>query len=98
MSELTTSTSKALKGTETDFKKLKKDLEKTLIKTVHAPLILQKKGSIISDYDQKIDNAVKDGKSAITSIVNQLDTSIKGDGRKALEETVNKHKDDYDKV
>lgn len=79
-----------------DMKEVQKKWEKALIKGVHAPLVKSSRRGIVSKYDQQICTAASDGKTSTETIVGQLDISIKGKGRKALESTIKKHKADYD--
>lgn len=81
---------------ETDLKELKKKVERALIKSVYAPLTKSSRSGIESKYDAQITKAASEGKATTATIVGQLDTAIRGKGRKAVESTVRKYKNDYD--
>ncbi|EHJ53023.1 hypothetical protein [Streptococcus macacae] len=79
-----------------DLKEVKKKLERALIKNIYAPLMKNSRHGIVSKYDTQITEAASEGKTAVETIIGQLDTSIRGKGRKAIESTIKKHKADYD--
>ena len=81
---------------KTDFKELKKKMEKALVKSVYAPLAKSSRRWIVSKYDAQITKVASDGKTATETIVGQIDTTIRGKGRKAVEATIKKHKKEYD--
>lgn len=81
-----------------ELKELKKQMEKALIKSVYAPVIKSRRREIVSKYDDLIAEAVGDGKVATETIVAQLDTAIRGKGRKAVEAAIQQHQSAYDDV
>lgn len=79
-------------------KAAKKEIDKAVIKNISAPLKKRKRRKIVSDYDGQIEQAAATIKSSLTTIKGQLDTAIKGKGRKAIEKAIKEHSNKYDDI
>ncbi|AUT06570.1 hypothetical protein BI362_08680 [Streptococcus parauberis] len=79
-----------------DMKAVKKELDKLLVITVHAPRKKSKRRAIVSTYDVEIEETATTAKAAITAISGQIDTAIKGKFRTKVETVLENNSTKYD--
>lgn len=84
-----------LKGTKED-KEFKKQIQKALVRFVHAPEIVEEADSIKMTYSDKIDNVSETAKSSIKTIANQIDSGLVGQFGEKVKAQVDLNKGSYD--
>ncbi|HEL1060171.1 TPA: hypothetical protein TVE76_001501 [Streptococcus equi subsp. zooepidemicus] len=67
---------------------LKKELDRRLVQSICAPLTLGRLHALQRRYDSEVSRIATDTADHIQIIVNQLDSSIRGQGRTALERAI----------
>lgn len=83
---------------ETDFREIRKQLEKEAIKAFCAPPILSDRRSIVSKYDERNTTVAASTKSSVLVLSHQLDTAIEGLGGKAINSALKTHSADFDEI
>lgn len=84
-----------LKGTKED-KEFKKQIQKALVRFVHAPEIVEEADSIKTTYSEKIDDISETAESSIKTIKNQIDTGLVGQFWEKVKAQVDLNKGSYD--
>lgn len=84
-----------LKGTKED-KEFKKQIQKALVRFVHASEIVEEADSIKTTYSDKIDNVSETAKSSIKTIANQIDSGLVGQFGEKVKTQIDLNKDSYD--
>ncbi|MEX2805506.1 hypothetical protein AB3329_10470 [Streptococcus sp. H31] len=77
---------------------VEKNLEKTLIKTVYAAIKNGEKEKIIQKYDKEISDLAAETKTAMTTIIANMDDAIKGEWSKAIKKAVKTKSKAYDEL
>ena len=72
-------------------------MERNRIYTM-AAVILKEKNSLQTDYKEKVRQSAEETKVAIGKIKSQMDTAIKGQVRKKIEQVTQEKTDEYDKI
>ena len=72
-------------------------MEKNRIYTM-ATVILKEKNSLQTDYKEKVRESAEETKVAIRKIKSQMDTAIKGQVKKKLEEVTTEKLSQYDSI
>lgn len=85
-------------GKTEEAQKLKKELEKMMLKTVVAPVLLSKSERLYSKYETEVKSSIASTKQAIHAIGSQLSEAMSGDWSKQVTEVLEKQSQDYDKL
>lgn len=85
-------------GKTEEAQKLKKELEKMMLKTVIAPVLLSKSERLYSKYETEVKSSIDSTKQAIQTIGSQLSGSISGKWSEQVTEVLEKQSKDYDKL
>lgn len=76
----------------------KKEAEKTFIRTVYAPMKLSQSATVRDKYLAEIRDMAEETKTAIDTIIKQMDSSIKGKFSKKIKATVEDKAKGYDEI
>lgn len=79
------------------FRQMYRMMEKNRIYTM-ATVILKEKNSLQTNYKEKVRESAEETKVAIRKIKSQMDTAIKGQVKKKLEEVTTEKLSQYDSI
>ena len=82
---------------EFDLSKIYRMMESNRIYNMET-VILNEKNSLQKDYKEKVRQSAEETKVAIGKIKSQMDTAIKGQVRKKIEQVTQEKTDEYDKI
>ena len=81
---------------ESARREIKKTLERAAIKAFCAPPIKSGRKGIVDKYDEEIGVLAMTNKTAVTTLADQMDSSINGLGQKAISETISKNSTSFE--
>ena len=85
-------------GKEIDMISIFKDLEKANIHTLYSSMIISIRDEIIKDSKAKMKTTAEETKTNLTSIVEQMDSAIKGTFSTKVKDTVAEKAKGYDNI
>lgn len=80
------------------YANVEKALERQLVHTFFAPSKIDQRNKIKTQFDEKVQTIASDAQTGLTTIANGLDTTIKGDFSKAIQQTIKEKNDKWDDV
>lgn len=69
--------------------KIKKEMDKMLIKTFYAPAKIRERDAIKTSFDTEVESIATSTKSSISSIAGQLSSSMSGQFSNSVQSTIN---------
>ncbi|MBP2624310.1 hypothetical protein [Streptococcus oricebi] len=87
-----------LSGAVDTYTKIEKDLERSLIQQVFAPVKLRQASHIASNLEEKITKTATSTKGSLVTVSSQLDTAIRGTWSTKIQETIEKKSSAYDEI